>query len=296
MKRFIASVITTLAATATALTAVATTPAPTTTHRTVTVAASRPHASPLLDGSENRTFRTGRRLVALTFNAAWNTDGIGTVLAVLRQHHAPATFFLTGDFAERHPAAARSLAAAGHGIGNHSFSHPHFGELTPRERAAEVLSADRAIRAATGTAPLPFFRFPYGDTTPRQIAEVNALGFADIEFTTDTNGYLGPQGGMTVERTVRRVTDALRPGAIIQMHVGAPEGRHTVLDARALPAVLDALRSRGYGVADLARVMGGHADRPGPRASIRSGRRSRLSGPYGLVGPYGRRSGPSGQP
>ncbi|GHF70246.1 deacetylase [Streptomyces mashuensis] len=209
-----------------------------------------------LDGSENRTFRTDRRIVALTFNAAWNTDGIGTVLAVLRERHTPATFFLTGDFAERHPAAARSLAAAGHGIGNHSYSHPHFGDLTPGERAADVLKADRAIRAATGTAPLPFFRFPYSETTPQQIAEVNALGFADIEFTTDTKGYLGPQGGMTVEKAVRRVLDVLRPGAIIQMHMGTREEGHPVLDAQALPALLDALHARGYGVADLGGVTG----------------------------------------
>ncbi|MFI9202833.1 polysaccharide deacetylase family protein [Streptomyces sp. NPDC053048] len=53
-----------------------------------------------------------RRVGALTFNAAWNEEGVGTALNVLRRHRAPATFFLTGDFAEPHPTAARPLASA----------------------------------------------------------------------------------------------------------------------------------------------------------------------------------------
>ncbi|GHC43840.1 polysaccharide deacetylase family protein [Streptomyces cinnamoneus] len=211
-----------------------------------------PHA---LYGSENRTMRTQRHVVALTFNAAWHDAGIDAVLNELHRRHVPAAFFLTGDFAERHPAVARSLAAAGHGIGNHSYSHPHFETLTPGERAVEVLKADRAIRSATGVEPLPFFRFPYGDTAPQRIAEVNALGFADIEYTADTKGYLGTGGGMSVQKAVRRALDALRPGAILQMHVGMPDGQDSVLDAQALPVLIDALHARGYGITDLRDVL-----------------------------------------
>lgn len=204
-----------------------------------------------LFGSENRTIRTEQRLVALTFNAAWNDRGLDTVLSVLDRHRAPATFFLTGDFADRNPAAVRRIAAAGHGLGNHSYSHPDFADLTARERASEVLAANRAIRAASGTVPLPFFRFPYGQTTPQHIADVNELGFADIEFTTDTNGYLGAAGAMTADKAVQRALDALRPGTILQMHIGTPNGPGPVLDAEALPLIIQAFQSRGYRITDL---------------------------------------------
>ncbi|MET8679741.1 polysaccharide deacetylase family protein [Streptomyces sp. NPDC004647] len=209
-------------------------------------------AGPVEDlfGSEIRKIPTTERVVALTFNAAWDGAGVDTVLSVLRERKVPATFFLTGKFADTHPEVARAMAAE-HGIGNHSYNHPSFDDLTSQEAEDEVLRTDRAIRAATGAEPAPFFRFPYGATTPQGIAGVNALGFADIEFTADTNGYLGTAGGMTVQKVVTRAMDALTPGEIVQMHVGTPDGGGTVLDAEALPEIIDAIHDRGYRIIDL---------------------------------------------
>ncbi|MFI9256067.1 polysaccharide deacetylase family protein [Streptomyces sp. NPDC053069] len=200
--------------------------------------------------------RTRERVVAVTFNAAWNDAGLDSVLGTLARRHTPATFFLTGDFADRYPAVVKRIAAAGHGLGNHSYSHAHFAHLTEAGARHEVRAADRALHAAgAGRALTPFFRFPYSETSTAQIREINKLGFADIEFTTDTNGWMGTEGGMTVDRAVQRALDALHPGAILQMHVGAPEGRTEVIDAQALPRVLEAIHARGYRVIDLRSLL-----------------------------------------
>ncbi|WP_369394517.1 polysaccharide deacetylase family protein [Streptomyces sp. CG1] len=229
-------------------------------HPAVAAKAVSPHSAATVDeeglralfGSENRVIDTRERVVAVTFNAAWNDAGLERVLGELGPRHAPATFFLTGDFADRYPEAVKRIVAAGHGLGNHSYSHPYFKDLTAAGRRREVQAADRTLRAAgAGDALTPFFRFPYSETSPAQIREVNKLGFADIEFTTDTNGWMGTEGGMTVDIAVRRALDALRPGAIVQMHVGASEGRTDVIDAQALPRILDAITARGYRVIDL---------------------------------------------
>ncbi|MFD0278195.1 polysaccharide deacetylase family protein [Kitasatospora sp. NPDC127111] len=211
----------------------------------------------VLLGGEVRRLPTEERVVALTFNAAWDETGLDAVLAELRGRGAPATFFPTGQFAEQHPAAVRAMADAGHGLGNHSYSHPHFTGLTAPQARAEVLRADAAIRGAGGAEPLPFFRFPYSETTPQRIAEVNALGFADLEFTADTNGYLGPAAGMTAAKAVDRALAALTPGAVLQLHVGTPDetpGRRC-LDAEALPRIIDAVRDRGYRILDLRELL-----------------------------------------
>ncbi|MGW1076110.1 polysaccharide deacetylase family protein [Streptomyces sp. NPDC002537] len=223
---------------------------------TVTAARAEQGTLERLYGSANRKMPTTRRVVALTFNAAWDDNGVDTVLKVLRERHVPATFFLTGDFAEKQPAAARAMAAE-HGIGNHSYDHPAFDDLSCVGAADQVLRADRAIREATGKTPLPFFRFPYSATTPQGIACVNTLGFADVEFSTDTLGYQGAKGGITVRRAVDRVVAGLAPGQIVQMHVGVDEaeGQHSALDAEALPHIIDAVQAHGYRVVDLRTLL-----------------------------------------
>ncbi|MGW0710104.1 polysaccharide deacetylase family protein [Streptomyces sp. NPDC002643] len=200
--------------------------------------------------------RTNERVVAVTFNAAWNTAGLEAILDELARRHTPATFFLTGDFADRYPEVVGRIADEGHGLGNHSYSHPHFKDLTAAGRRREIQAADVALReAGAGGALTPFFRFPYSETGPAQIKEVNGLDLADIEFTTDTNGWMGTEGGMSVDRAVRRVQDALCAGAIVQMHVGTTEGRSEVIDAQALPRILDAVAARGYRVIDLRTLL-----------------------------------------
>ncbi|CAM5296344.1 polysaccharide deacetylase family protein [Streptomyces abikoensis] len=213
--------------------------------------------SPVSDlfGKEVRLLPTERPVVALTFNAAWDEAGIGDVLSTLRREKVPAAFFPTGDFADRHPRAVRAMAAGGFGLGNHSYSHPHFERLDPGEAAAEVLRADRTIRRAGSVEPLPFFRFPYSEAPPEQITLVNSLGFADLEFTADTKGYVGASRGMTVDEAVRRALAALRPGAVIQMHVGSDDGG-PVLDAEALPRIIAGARARGYGFTDVRAYAG----------------------------------------
>ncbi|MEU6314427.1 polysaccharide deacetylase family protein [Streptomyces sp. NPDC047014] len=99
--------------------------------------------------------------MALTFDAAWDEAGVADVLAELRQRALPATFFPTGAYADARPAAVRAMGAE-HGLGNHSYSHPYFDGLDSEEHVDEVRRADAAV-----------------------------------EFTADTNGYLGPAGGMT---------------------------------------------------------------------------------------------------
>ncbi|MFF2659807.1 polysaccharide deacetylase family protein [Kitasatospora sp. NPDC058032] len=202
-------------------------------------------------GHEVRRLPTEEHVLAVTFNAAWNDDGLPEVLTALERRGVGAAFFLTGRFAEQYPAAARTLADAGHGLANHSYDHSPLAGLTADGLREQVRRTDRAIRAAVGTGPLPFYRFPYGETTPEAIEVVNALGRADIEFTQDTNGYLGTVGGMTVPKAVERAVAALVPGAILQLHLGSSPSNGPGLDPAALPLILDAAEARGYRVTTL---------------------------------------------
>ncbi|MGH3253280.1 MAG: polysaccharide deacetylase family protein [Trebonia sp.] len=101
----------------------------------------------------------------------------GMILATLRREGVPATFFLTGNFVRDFPAAARSIAAAGFRVGDHTITHPYLTRLSDAAVRQEILGGARQIAAVTGRDPVPLFRFPFGDADSRVIAIANQAGY-----------------------------------------------------------------------------------------------------------------------
>lgn len=200
-----------------------------------------------LRGQDIERIPTTAKVVALTFDAGANADGLASILATLNAKGVRATFFLTGNFATTYPAKAAQIAAAGHRLGNHTVNHPHLPAQTDAQVLAQLTGAEQSIKAATGTGARPLFRFPYGDRTAHTIAVVNSAGYAAVRWTVDTLGWKGTDpGGQTAQTVLQRVVNAATPGEIVLMHVGSNPDDHTTLDADALPSVIDALRAKGY--------------------------------------------------
>ncbi|HMA48081.1 MAG TPA: polysaccharide deacetylase family protein [Frankiaceae bacterium] len=219
-----------------------------------------PVAAPPPAGSLLRTdwtrVPTDSKVVALTFDAGANADGVPSIRATLSGRNVPATFFLTGSWVRGFPARANEITVGGFLVGNHSDTHPYFTILGDTQVAAEVRKAWEAIWYATGADSRPLFRFPYGNVDARVLADVNDLGYAAVRWTTDSLGWRGTSGGMSVQKVVDRVMADLRPGQIVLMHVGSNPDDHTTLDAQALPTIIDRMRARGYTFVTLPALTG----------------------------------------
>ena len=234
---------------------------PTSTPRTTaprvpipTTTPSSPALPAALRGAVVTRIPTSARVVALTFDAGAGSQGAASILATLRAQGVPASFFATGRFASTNPSTTRQMASLGP-VGNHTWSHP---DLTTLSRAAldrELSSTRSAILAATGRDPRPLFRFPFGACDARVLAAVHTDGYGAVGWTTDSLGWKGTSGGMTVDKVVTRVLAGAEPGQIILMHVGANPDDGTTLDAAALPRIIAGLRSRGYGFTTLAVLL-----------------------------------------
>jgi peptidoglycan/xylan/chitin deacetylase (PgdA/CDA1 family) len=224
-----------------------------------TTAPAPPGTQPVtgwLAGKDWTAISTTRRVVALTFDAGANADAVPSILATLRRENATATFFLTGNFVRDYPAAARSIAAAGFRIGNHTISHPHLTQLSDAAVRREILGGARQISSVTGKDPAPLFRFPFGDSDARTITLANQAGYVPVRWTVDTLGWQGTAGDVTASVVVSRVLSAARPGEIVLMHVGSNPDDHTTFDADALPAVISGLRAQGYSFVTLDALTG----------------------------------------
>jgi peptidoglycan/xylan/chitin deacetylase (PgdA/CDA1 family) len=188
---------------------------------------------------------TTRRAVALTFDAGADTGFAADILTILRAEKVRASFGVTGAWAEANPLLLRAMAADGHRLINHSYSHDSFtglstgrAPLTFEERSLELSRTETTIFRLTNRSTRPWFRPPYGDLDDSVQRDVAALGYGYIAmWTIDTLGWNGASADAIVERTLRLA----EPGAIIIMHVGADSQ-----DAAALPAVIEGLRADGY--------------------------------------------------
>lgn len=191
-----------------------------------------------LFGPVVRSLATREKVVWLTIDDGPSAD-TPAVLDLLDRYGARATFFLVADNVRRHPDLARAIVERGHDVGNHSDTHPEkwFWALGPARMRREIESAQADITRLSGRTPR-WFRAVVGMANPFVSAPLRDLGLARVAW--NARGFDGVAGD--VDAVVGRIERALKPGAIVLMHEGAPHGRNVEM----LERVLQRLDTLGY--------------------------------------------------
>jgi peptidoglycan/xylan/chitin deacetylase (PgdA/CDA1 family) len=183
---------------------------------------------------------TARMIVALTFDDGPNDAVVDSIITILAVRGVHATFFVVGNELVRAPKAAAKLLAAGHELGNHSYSHRPLAFMSPGRIRSEVVRTDSAIRAR-GYKGAILFRPPYGVKLiglPRFLAR---SGRPTIMWDIEPDSYADVAA--TSDGIVRHVLERVRPGSIIVLHIWYPK-RSTSLHA--VGPLIDSLQARGY--------------------------------------------------
>ncbi len=172
--------------------------------------------------------------LALTFDDGPNPAWTPRLLELLAQHGVKATFFLLGQFAEKEPALARSLADNGHLIGNHSWSHPNLS-LTPSRRVREELVRTRETLEQITGKPVRFFRPPFGARRPFVLRAARELGMMPVMWNAMTSDWEERSPDRIAERLMRKIDARHRSGraANIVMH----DGGHLALNTDRGPSI-----------------------------------------------------------
>ena len=117
--------------------------------------------------------QTDQPFAALGINCAWDDQDIPSMLQTLAEAQVHATFFLLGEWAERFPDSAKAIAAAGHEIGSHSYSHRDMDSLTQQEMLEEIRLSQQAIYNTCGQTPV-LFRPPSGSYNDAVIESIHS--------------------------------------------------------------------------------------------------------------------------
>ncbi|MFH1341976.1 MAG: polysaccharide deacetylase family protein [Pseudomonadota bacterium] len=195
-----------------------------------------------------QTLPLADREVVLTFDDGPSPATTSKVLAALAQECVRATFFLIGKPASEHPALVRRIAAQGHTIGHHTWTHHNLKYMTPADAEGEIdkgIATDElALHGIATTIPsTPFFRFPYFESTPQLLDRLQSRGIA--VFGADL--WASDWEPMTPQVQLKQLTDRLKIAGkgIILLHDSRAQ------TAAMLPAFLRYLRDNHYRVVHL---------------------------------------------
>lgn len=188
------------------------------------------------------------RGVVLTFDDGPDPIHTRKILDLLDAHDAKGTFFVIGRKVERHPDVVAEIVRRGHEVGVHGYEHDRIFSLRgPRRVRRDLERAIRAIEKVTKTRPT-LFRPPVGHTNPTiaRIAE-------QLELTTIGWSAAGYDGiaGRDPKKVASRIARGLADGTIVLLHDAAEREDHEPVAAKALPAILDAVKERNLRVARL---------------------------------------------
>jgi len=180
--------------------------------------------------------------VVLTFDDGPWPGNTPAVLKALADECTKAVFFPIGKHATYHPEILRQVAAAGHTVGAHTWSHANLNTKKMTEQLAkdELEKGFSAVKQALGAAPSPFFRFPELQHGPAAMAYLGTRNVAMFSCDLDSFDFRSKDASQVVNTVMTKLEKQGK--GIILMH---DFQKHT---AEALPTLLSRLKAGGYKV------------------------------------------------
>ena len=195
-----------------------------------------------------RSVPTDGMQIALTFDDGPHPTLTPRILEILEKYGVRATFFMVGQNVINYPDAARAVVAAGHEIGNHTFSHRVMTGLCEGDLAREMELCEDVLEELCEYRP-HLFRPPQGAICDEVLRCSEDGDYRLVLWSLDTRDW----ENKNAEEIVRTVTEHIRPGDIILMHDYIGRKSKT---PEALEALLPELLRRGFEPVTVSRLLG----------------------------------------
>jgi peptidoglycan/xylan/chitin deacetylase (PgdA/CDA1 family) len=195
---------------------------------------------------------TSIKAVALTFDDGPTPEATDRILSILREKGVKATFFLMGAELELHPESGKKIAADGHELGNHSYSHTRMVLKTPAFIREEIERTDRLIRDTGYSGPI-HFRPPFGKKLfllPLYLAQNHRL-----TITWDVAPDSDPEIAADAVKITQHALEHARPGSIILLHIMYGSRNQSLL---AVGSIVDGLKAIGFEFRTISELLSAH--------------------------------------
>lgn len=187
--------------------------------------------------------------IAITLDAGASPAPTPAILKTLKAAGLHVTFFLTGKWCEQNPELVKEIAADGHEIGNHSYSHPDLRKLSDDAIREQLSKTENLIVQLTGKSTKPLFRPPFGGRDKRVLSVAEGEGYTSVCWSLDS--WDAFKKGITSQEIEKRVLDKIQGGDIVLMHCGSAP------TAAALPDIIAKLQQRGFQIVKVSELTSG---------------------------------------
>jgi|GEM_PF-6798697 len=160
-----------------------------------------------------------------------------SVMDTLQQAGVHGNFFCLGNVVSKNQAILKANSDAGNTINLHSWDHANFSKLSIDVVVDQIKRNSAAVRAVTGKPDSGLFRFPYGNRTREELAQLNKMGYVSVKWNIDTRDWA--------------TKDPVQLYANIEGMLGGTSGGIILMhdihwqSATVLPKVIELLKSKG---------------------------------------------------
>lgn len=184
--------------------------------------------------------------VALTFNISWGEEKVHDILRQLKQNNVQATFFVSGEWAERHPDIIEKISEADHELGMLGYRYKSYLEQDIEQVHKDLLRAKEVFRKL-GYKDIKLVRAPSGKLNKEIIELAEKLGLQVVHWRVNPNDWKNPGTDKIVNTVMKETTN----GDIILLHA-SDSVKQT---AEALKTILPGLKSKGFSLVTVTELI-----------------------------------------
>jgi len=194
----------------------------------------------------------GTKQIALTYDDGPNDPHTLQLLEVLARSEVHATFFFIGSRVQQRPDIVREVAASGHVVGNHTFTHPLLTLKSEHEIRSELSACHTALRDAIGEHS-NLFRPPFGGRRPAVLRIAREIGLKTVMWNVTGYDWNAPPA----EVIVKKVAKQMRGGDVVLLHDGGHKqmGADRSQTVLATEQLIARYKSEGYEFVTVPRMM-----------------------------------------
>lgn len=161
---------------------------------------------------------TEEKVLYLTFDVGYENGNTPSILNALKKHHAPAAFFVVGNFISQNPDLIKQIVSDGHIIGNHTMTHPDMSKISSIESfQKELQDVEQLYEKTTEKKMIKYYRPPQGIYNTANLLMAKKLGYTTFFWSLAYVDWIQDQQP-TKEEAFSKLLPRIHPGAIVLLH------------------------------------------------------------------------------